>query len=619
MKLPRKRTLLYFSVGALAICVACVWGGIRYFTNQFFREHPNALSIQGDLHPIPFQWASQKYEDYKESHNGILFKVNVPGVEKQLYMQFDTGSPSTFLRSGCLESLAERGVQFTVVEGERSSRVQHFELDIGGNRVVLDDGWVMQRDIPIDWNPDAVSIIGSIGADFLADRIVSIDFAAQEIELFRERSDELDSLGTFIPFRFPGRRVMLPAQIAGDDLELLWDSGCSPFGLLTSKYHFDRLTKSNAESIQIDANRFGDAVPVHHRACESNVTFGEQTLALDRVSYVELYAGMQSTFGRFVNGGFMGNKFLLESKLILDGVAGEFLIVPSTEPPSQTLSAIEEDRSAETWSTSFQLTEANNIAIKAVLNEESPLTLMFHTGNSAVCLTKKATSRLANLDFNQQANIKSWGGKGEARISTGNSLQIAGRTWKELMILEDLHSGPGTDGKFGPDLFDGQVLELDFENKRLVAHNSLPNTAGCDQLNCRIDRSSIFIQGTLEVEGRQFENEFMLHSGYGGTVLLDDEFVRQNSMNDLEPISESELRDSLGNVLKTKKVQFSTFSLGKAQLDDIPISFFNGAIGRQKMSVLGGEILKRFNVILDLDNNHVYLKPNSMFDTAFPT
>ena len=49
-------------------------------------------------------------------------------------------------------------------------------------------------------------------------------------------------------------------------------------------------------------------------------------------------------------------------------------------------------------------------------------------------------------------------------------------------------------------------------------------------------------------------------------------------------------------------------------LDDITVGFFSGAIGRQKMSVLGGNVLKRFNILIDSEREHIYLKSNGLVD-----
>lgn len=49
----------------------------------------------------------------------------------------------------------------------------------------------------------------------------------------------------------------------------------------------------------------------------------------------------------------------------------------------------------------------------------------------------------------------------------------------------------------------------------------------------------------------------------------------------------------------------------------ISIRFFKGAIGRQKISMIGGDVLKRFNWIIDAKREYIYLMPNSLFNTNF--
>ncbi len=327
-----KRKLLGALFAVLLLVPIIGFCGFQYAKSRFLRETPNRLSLEGELHPVPFTWAPEEpAAGYSEPHGAILLPVTVPGISKQLYMQFDTGAPSTFLRSGCVESLRKRGVECQLSEHDKTTRVKEFELNVGKNRVVLNNGWVMRRNIAIDWDKP-INVIGSIGADFIDDIVFAIDFPAQRLHLYRERPAEVQSLGSFQPFEFPGRRVLLPTTIKGVEMQVLWDSGCSPFGLLTSKYHFENYAKPNSNGIRFGANRFGDTIPVHHKPCELVATFGGEDVPLKRVSYVEMYSGMQSAFGRFIYGGFIGNKSLLHSTLILDTKANEFLLVDGTLP-----------------------------------------------------------------------------------------------------------------------------------------------------------------------------------------------------------------------------------------------------------------------------------------------
>ena len=55
----------------------------------------------------------------------------------------------------------------------------------------------------------------------------------------------------------------------------------------------------------------------------------------------------------------------------------------------------------------------------------------------------------------------------------------------------------------------------------------------------------------------------MIHSGYGGSILYDDNFSAENSLGEqIKIIDEKELKDSYGNVLKTKKGILPKFTIG---------------------------------------------------------
>ena len=262
----------------------------------------------------------------------------------------------------------------------------------------------------------------------------------------------------------------------------------------------------------------------------------------------------------------------------------------------------------------FLLTGHNNISIQAVLNKIDTVQLMFHTAASSVTMIKATAEKLASLELNQADTVKSWGGDHASRYSDDNSLQIGSLQWEHLTVWENEHSGPMTDGKFGPDLFQDKVIEINFDKNFMVIHASLPEIGeDYERLNLIMENGFLFIEGTISIGAKEYGNRFLIHSGYGGALLLDDEFVRANDIGvQLEIIEESELKDSYGNILKTKKAILPSFTLGNTTLLDLPVGFFEGSIGRQKMSVMGGAVLKQFNMFIDTKESCIYLKANGL-------
>ncbi|HLZ88915.1 MAG TPA: hypothetical protein VKQ52_16785 [Puia sp.] len=269
----------------------------------------------------------------------------------------------------------------------------------------------------------------------------------------------------------------------------------------------------------------------------------------------------------------------------------------------------------------FQLTEYNNLSVQAILNRQDTLHLMFHTAENSVTLTEEAAKKSKSLRFDGLVDsVKSWGGQGNSsRFSKNNALQIGGLSWEGLTVWEDQHSGRNTDGKFGPNLFVDRVIEIDFDTKMITLRPDLPDKIGeYEKLKLQVEGHSLYIQATCQIGNDSFTNRFLVHSGYSGAVLLDDQFVSDHHLEErLTVVDGKELKDAYGNVLKTRKAIMPGFRIGNGRLADVPVGFFQGAIGRQKISVIGGDVLRRFNIIIDARREYIYLKPNSLQKVAY--
>lgn len=268
----------------------------------------------------------------------------------------------------------------------------------------------------------------------------------------------------------------------------------------------------------------------------------------------------------------------------------------------------------------FTLTEYNNLSIKAVLNQKDTVQLMFHTAANAVTLTEEALQKITSLKFDRTDSVKSWGGNDNtSRFSKSNTLQIGSIKWTNIPIWENKNSGQHTDGKFGLDLFEQKVIEIDYDKNVLIIHHVLPQKIKSYQkLKLTFENEMMFIEANSINGKNSYTNKFLIHSGYAGAVLYDDKFIAENKIAEqLKVIDEKQLKDSFGNVLKTKKAILPTFAIGNIKLNNVSVGFFEGAIGRQKMSIIGGDVLKRLNLIIDAKREFIYLKPSKLKNLSY--
>ena len=98
-----KRKILCVLLGMVRLGALGAFCGTLYLKHQFFRDRPNALSFEGELQSVPFEWSEQTYDRYTKPFSAILIPVSFPGLSNNFDMQFETGTPFTQLRSRCLE------------------------------------------------------------------------------------------------------------------------------------------------------------------------------------------------------------------------------------------------------------------------------------------------------------------------------------------------------------------------------------------------------------------------------------------------------------------------------------------------------------------------------------
>ena len=259
----------------------------------------------------------------------------------------------------------------------------------------------------------------------------------------------------------------------------------------------------------------------------------------------------------------------------------------------------------------FTLTEQNNIVVSVVVNGTDTLNLMLHTAARDVTLTEDAVRKSRSIKFTDTNKVQSWGGEADSRLSKGNQVQIGNLQRPNINIWENLNSGKDTDGKFGLDFFQKRIVEIDFDTRRIALHDKLPGKVKkYERLKIETQDGQLLVQGGCLIEGKTYTNKFLLHSGYSGGILLDDAFAATAGVDGKISITdESSLKDSFGHTIKVKKGLLPVFVLGRTKLSNVPVGFFAGGIGAQKMSVLGSEILKQFNLIFDIANNALYIAP----------
>ena len=327
-----KKKIVYTFIILLSLLLLAFSFGIWKFNNALFKETPNYFRFKSEEIPIHFNWASQKIGGIKEMQAAMIIPLKIKDLTHQLYVQFDTGAPTSFIYEKALISLRKTGIEIKEIIKNNERYVAQLDFVLGGNqmkatmiKIYPNYGTLFDKNDTIK----AVSI-GTLGSDFLVDKITSIDFKNQKIHLFDEKPSYMSSLIGFKKFDFVGRRIMLPITINNKDDTFLYDSGCSAFGLITIKNRFDNYTNKSTIEVKYDAKSWENQIPIRSKKSEQLFTIGSKKLKLKRVSYVDMYTAIQPLVTPFTKiGGWLGNQPFTESTLILNTKNEEFIVIES--------------------------------------------------------------------------------------------------------------------------------------------------------------------------------------------------------------------------------------------------------------------------------------------------
>ncbi|GAA4280275.1 hypothetical protein [Gaetbulibacter aestuarii] len=325
-----KKIIGYSVLGLIGLALILGIFGIRHFNNKYFKERPAYLELTHGSQAMHFKWTNQKVEGHIEYQTGLLIPVQIQDLEHNLYMQFDTGAPDSFFYEKDLKSLRNLGYAIEEVQKDGFRFVKSLKLKLGGQPVTLSMVKIYPNygnTFSAEFNSKININIGAIGSDILVDRITSIDFKNQTIQFFEQRPEWMQGLKGFKAFDFPGRRVMLPAIVDGKKYEFLYDSGCSAFGLITTKQRFEKYSDASTPVESFGAKSWEDKIYINSKSSDYPLSIGGAKLTMKRVSCVDMYAFLQPLVTPFTRiGGWMGNQAINESRLILDTKSKEFLI-----------------------------------------------------------------------------------------------------------------------------------------------------------------------------------------------------------------------------------------------------------------------------------------------------
>lgn len=291
------------------------------------------------------------------------------------------------------------------------------------------------------------------------------------------------------------------------------------------------------------------------------------------------------------------------------------------EPTNKVFDYYRKDGLENTTSDTLQFTlgEKNRIHLKGKINNSEPVDFIFDTGAGTNVVRTATIGDKVNLKIDGITQNNGADGVTTKEKSSGNTFEIENLIWEDARVVSIDYKKPSFDAVLGWGAFKFKVLEIDYENKIMVSHKNLKIPNEYAKLPMQMNGGTPYIEVSLFTDGKESKSWFSVDTGFNKSVLVSEKFTKENGLlNNAEILKTSTYQGSAGIPRKKLDILLSKIKIGPYEIYHFPISITDkDPEGVEDNDYLGGELLKRFNVILDFKNNFIYFKPNRLIHLPF--
>ncbi len=309
--------------------------------------------------------------------------------------------------------------------------------------------------------------------------------------------------------------------------------------------------------------------------------------------------------------------YLLTSCLCLLGVTAARAQEEFIDPPSKELASIP-----------FMQLTGGIIILQARLDPfPDTLNFILDTGSSGISLDSATVEYLKLKPVPSDRTIKGIAGIRKVSFLYNRQLRFPGINIDSLNFHINDYSiltavyGERIDGIIGYSLFSRYIIKLDYDSMRLTF---------CSPGTFRYPRGGYMLKPTITQlvtqslrvkDERTINSRFLYDMGAGLCMLLSKDFVQDSNFIEKKRKRWIKEGEGLGGKIDMELTVIKEVKLGPYRFKNVPVFIFDDETNITSYPNLGGllgnDILRRFNVIINYPRGDIYITPNRHFSETF--
>ena len=273
----------------------------------------------------------------------------------------------------------------------------------------------------------------------------------------------------------------------------------------------------------------------------------------------------------------------------------------------------------------FELRSDNRIYIKCRVNQSDTLIFLFDTGADDMVINSDILGRKLDLVLDSATTNVGLNGESKIKESTHNKLFFGGLVADTVTYAVIPYGNSGFDGVFGNNLMRNYVVEINYHKKLLYFYSRKDYVIDhqlYDQFELKYVMGVPTISACLFINHKKVKGTFEMDTGGDSGLIISAGFAKANDLaKQLKQVAMASALGSDGVSTKSAIVVVPEIRLADKRFYRVPalLSGMQGGVfaGGQLSGIFGNAFLKRFDVVLDLQRNIIYLKPNDYLYTPY--
>lgn len=274
----------------------------------------------------------------------------------------------------------------------------------------------------------------------------------------------------------------------------------------------------------------------------------------------------------------------------------------------------------------------NLILVPVVLNDSLPMQFILDTGLRSTLLIVESDS-IQNSANCRPVKIAGLGNAGEVTACAlsdvrlclpgivGNRLNIIALN-NEFLDLES-HLGYPVQGILGYDFFSSFIVKIDYVNAKITVYKPevFRQPAKYEKLPLKIENGRPFVKAAVcQLPGIRTDGSFLIDTGASHSLLLqpDEQQGIHLPTKTIPTVIGWGLSGQIDGLLgRIHRLELGSFSFNNALVSFADFIQSPSPALPDRIGSIGGEILSRFTIILDYQNETIFLRKNFQYKRLF--